>query len=199
MTVHDVTMHPPRIYPRSVIQPQPKEVVSGKVALLDLSPIAYKLMHPDDRDGWSQERVVAAIGMYRKFLIVNGMYPTRPHVPTPDIDAVWHVHMQDTAKYRVDCQYVFGAFLDHFPYLGLRGKDDAEALAASFAETRELFVSLFGHDICIGNSAKIEPQSCVGNGCSNGHVPDQDPSSCVGNGCSNGTARDARPAVDFVV
>lgn len=137
-------------------------------------------MHPDDNVGWTQERVRGAADLYRKFLVLNGMYPEQAIVPTPDIDAVWHAHMQDTAKYRLDCDYVFGAFLDHFPYVGLRGNDDARYLQSSFAKTRVLFAEVFGHDLC---------ETAVDSS--------EEASSCVGNGCSNGSSSDIRPVVDF--
>jgi hypothetical protein len=55
--------------------------------------------------------------------------------------------MLDTAKYRADCDYVFGHFMDHFPYAGLRGAADRRAWRADFARTRRLFREHFGIDI----------------------------------------------------
>jgi hypothetical protein len=42
---------------------------------------------------------------------------------------------------------VFGRFLDHFPYAGLRGEVDRHAWREDFATTRGLFREHFGVDI----------------------------------------------------
>ena len=55
--------------------------------------------------------------------------------------------MLDTAKYRADCDEVFGRFLDHFPYAGLRGEDDRRAWREDFVRTRHLFAEQFSAEI----------------------------------------------------
>ncbi len=182
---------PPMEYHRSIIRPQPKEVMLEKSAKLDLRPIAYKLMNPDRGEGWTKERVIEAVGTYRKLLVLNGMFPERPIVPTHDVDEVWHTHVQDTAKYRVDCDYLFGAFFDHFPYFGLRGEEDAQRLTESFIQTRKLYIEVFGFDPYEkADHTECDSRSC--NSCS----------SCQnGCGCQGAVsgADNSRPTVDFVV
>jgi anti-sigma regulatory factor (Ser/Thr protein kinase) len=85
--------------------------------------------------------------LYRCFLKLCVLYPGVSVVPTRAIDRVWHAHMLDTAKYRADCQLVFGGFLDHFPYAGLRGEEDRLAWLADFARTRTLFRGHFGVEL----------------------------------------------------
>jgi hypothetical protein len=57
---------------------------------------------------------------------------------------VWHTHILDTAKYAADSEQVFGFFLHHFPYFGLRGPDDETAMRAAYDRTRDLFRACFG-------------------------------------------------------
>jgi hypothetical protein len=119
-----------------------------RIDLLDLEPIVYKLMHPEpgetalglpdaDRD----------VALYRCFLKLCVLYPDATIVPTRQLDRVWHTHMLDTAKYRADCDRVFGQFMDHFPYAGLCGEDDSHTWRENFARTRRLFAEQFGVEI----------------------------------------------------
>ncbi|NER37049.1 MAG: glycine-rich domain-containing protein-like [Oscillatoria sp. SIO1A7] len=117
---------------------------ASKVKELDLGPIAYKLMNPDEGNGWSREKTTGAIARYLMFLCLIYLYPNRPIIPTPEIDAVWHQHILDTSKYAEDCERLFGRFIHHFPYFGQRGESDRENLAIAFAETQALFQEHFG-------------------------------------------------------
>ncbi len=115
---------------------------------LDLEPIAFKLTHPDpDEDALTLDQADDGIALYRMFLKLRVLHPRTSIVPTKAIDRVWHAHMLDTAKYRADCQLVFGRFLDHFPYAGLRGEADRVAWLADFRQTQWLFSEAFGVDI----------------------------------------------------
>jgi len=75
------------------------------------------------------------------------MFPAQSLVPSKDIDAFWHQHILDTKKYAEDCDMIFGYFLHHFPYFGIRGEDDARSLKEAFADTKKLFLDYFGIDI----------------------------------------------------
>jgi len=48
--------------------------------------------------------------------------------------------------YAEDYQRVFGEFIHHFPYFGMRSAEDAEDLAASFEATKSLYRSLFDEE-----------------------------------------------------
>jgi hypothetical protein len=61
-----------------------------------------------------------------------------------DVDTFWHYHILDTRKYAADCQAVFGQFLHHFPYSGLRGNEDAAAHEAACERMRVLYEETFG-------------------------------------------------------
>ena len=119
-----------------------------QVDALDLEPVVYKLMHPEPGDkACSLAEANRAIALYQCFLKLCVLYPGTAIVPTRQLDHVWHTRMLDTAKYRTDCDHVFGHFMDHFPYPGLRGQDDRRARRAGFAQTRRLLREHFGIEI----------------------------------------------------
>jgi hypothetical protein len=47
-------------------------------------------------------------------------------------------------SYRVDCDAIFGRFLEHFPYFGLRGPQDAQDLSDSYDVTLQVYREAFG-------------------------------------------------------
>lgn len=113
---------------------------------IDLSPICFKLVNCEEGAvPWSEETVWRVEPTYRQFLFLTGIVGNSASiVPTVEIDQMWHTHILDTQKYAVDCETMFGHFLHHFPYLGMRGKEDRLALHSSFEETGELFARYFG-------------------------------------------------------
>lgn len=119
-----------------------------QVDALDLEPIVYKLTHPEPGERrLSLTEADQDVALYRCFLKLCVLYPADALVPTRRLDYVWHTHMLDTAKYRADCDAVFGHFMDHFPYAGLRGEEDRRAWREDFASTRLLFRKHFGIEI----------------------------------------------------
>ncbi|WP_395406468.1 glycine-rich domain-containing protein [Pseudoduganella sp. UC29_106] len=114
------------------------------VADLDLEPIKVKLMHVESGEGWSLEKVNAVEFEYRRFLYLMKMFPNEQTAPLMDVDIFWHYHILDTMKYAVDCEKVFGYFLHHFPYIGLRGEDDEEAHERVGNRMKELYEETFG-------------------------------------------------------
>lgn len=133
-------MHPEAVTPLNF------DEACSRIADLDLEPIAYKLAYPEEGEGWSPSEAYRVIDLYRHFLVLNGVYPSRPIVPTKEIDKVWHTHILDTSKYRADCEQALGRFLDHFPYFGMRGDKDAARLEEEFEASRGLFLQHFGVD-----------------------------------------------------
>jgi hypothetical protein len=119
-----------------------------RIDALDLEPIAYKLIHPEPGEmALSLADADQAVALYRCFLKLCLLHPDATIVPTRQLDRVWHAHVPDTAKYRADCDHLFGYFMDHFPYAGLRGEDDRRMWRADFAQTRRLFAEHFGVEI----------------------------------------------------
>jgi hypothetical protein len=114
---------------------------------LDYGPLAYKLMNPESGDGISLAEATHLIEKYRRFLLLLGFYPHLPIVPSRSIDAVWHIHLLDSAKYREDCQVLFGKFADHWPYFGMKDADERELLESAFKQTQELWLQEFGEEM----------------------------------------------------
>lgn len=120
------------------------------IAALDLEPIKVKLMHVESGEGWSLEKVNAVEFEYRRFLYLMKMFPQEQTAPLMDVDIFWHYHILDTMKYAIDCEAVFGYFLHHFPYIGLRGEDDEEAHRRVGDRMKELYEETFGEPYGIG-------------------------------------------------
>ncbi|AVR95805.1 glycine-rich domain-containing protein [Pseudoduganella armeniaca] len=113
------------------------------IAELDLDPIKVKLMHAESGEGWTLERANAVEFEYRRFLYLMKKFPNEQTAPLQDVDTFWHYHILDTLKYATDCQRVFGYFLHHFPYIGLRGEADEEAHERVGARMKELYEATF--------------------------------------------------------
>ena len=95
--------------------------LSEAVRSLNLECIAYKVAYDE---GWDLLKVDRAEFYYRCFLQANLNHPEKRLAPTREIDIFWHHHILDTQKYMEDCQAIFGRYLHHFPYSGLRSQQD---------------------------------------------------------------------------
>lgn len=84
--------------------------------------VAFKVAFDE---GWSLEEIDDAEFYYRCFLQAHKEFPNKRIVPTRKIDIFWHHHILDTQKYHDDCQKIFGHYLHHFPYSGIRGENDS--------------------------------------------------------------------------
>jgi len=120
-------------------------LVECKAALeLNLDPIKAKLMHVQSGEGWSREKADAVEHEYRRFLCLMKLYPDEPTAPLVDVDTFWHYHILDTQKYAADCAQVFGYFLHHDPYVGLRGDGDEQVRLDSGQRMKALYEATFG-------------------------------------------------------
>ncbi|WP_107141156.1 glycine-rich domain-containing protein [Pseudoduganella armeniaca] len=138
------------------------------IAALDLEPIKVKLMHVESGEGWSLEKVDAVEFEYRRFLYLMKMFPQEQTAPLMDVDIFWHYHILDTMKYALDCEAVFGYFLHHFPYIGLRGEDDEAAHRRVGDRMKELYEETFGEPYGIGAHGGAAPEAAY-----SGRVSDQ--------------------------
>jgi hypothetical protein len=111
---------------------------------LDLDPIKVKLMHVESGESWSQAKANAVEKEYRRFLWLMKMYPNESIAPLVDVDTFWHYHILDTMKYARDCEQVFGYFLHHYPYVGMRGGQDEQFRLDSGERMRTLYEASFG-------------------------------------------------------
>ncbi|EAI6711023.1 hypothetical protein CG370_08150 [Campylobacter upsaliensis] len=111
---------------------------------LDLEPIIVKIMDKVEGKGWELSYTQLIEAEYRKFLLLMLKYPNEAIVPPQQVDEFWHYHILDTMKYEKDCKDIFGYFVHHFPYFGMRGKDDESNLKTAWNRTCELYIYSFG-------------------------------------------------------
>jgi hypothetical protein len=120
------------------------EQVIAAIQALDLAPIKLKLMDREEGAGWSREHAERMEIAYKRFLTLLVKYPDEVIAPTREVDRFWHGHILDTLKYAEDCENVFGQFLHHFPYFGMRGEEDAANLRAAAENMRRIHAREFG-------------------------------------------------------
>jgi hypothetical protein len=130
-----------------------------RVSRLDFTMLKRKMIEETD---WTSEFCEEVESLYRMFLALNARYPDRKICPTGPIDEFWHAHIVDTRAYTRDCDQVFGKYLHHFPYFGMRGPEDKVALEDTFRESIELFIIHFGIDPTGG---EILARSCSSQRC----------------------------------
>jgi hypothetical protein len=133
--------------------------------LLDLSNVKMKLADSEEGPGLSTDYIELMEAEYRKFLGLQLLYPGADIVPCKLVDEMWHRHILDTAAYREDCDAIFGRFLDHFPYFGMRGEEDAQALHDAYADTLDRYRDAVGEPpadtwITVDASAKCKRTAC---------------------------------------
>ncbi|MGB3412454.1 MAG: hypothetical protein WBA45_14800 [Microthrixaceae bacterium] len=147
------------------------------VEQIDMSMILVKLT--DEREPPSLPRAEAerACGEYRMFLALLLVYPDEVLVPSKLVDLVWHQHILDTWAYQGDCDRLFGFFLHHFPYLGLRGPEDERYLAERFERTAGLVRAHFASEYEVSSYCGGGGGGCGGGGgggCGRVDVPRSD-------------------------
>lgn len=111
---------------------------------LDLEPIMVKAMDKEEGLGWNLDITKTVAEEYRKYLTLCLENPNDNIVPSGMVDDFWHLHILDTQKYQEDCQNIFGYFLHHFPYFGMRGEEDARNLQKAWNESCQLYEQRFG-------------------------------------------------------
>lgn len=118
---------------------------------INFDMIVEKITAPDENVAklWSEEAARAAISYYRNFLKILRKHGESHDFlpPSIEIDEIWHHHILDTSKYQKDCQVIFGTFLHHYPYFGMRDEADHNALTSAFDVTQRLYVEEFGEPI----------------------------------------------------
>ncbi len=136
--------------------------IEAALARLDLEPIIFKLTHSGEGHEWSREKAERIAVCYRRFLFLT-VTAGEPIVPTLDLDEFWHAHILDTRKYMADCDEIFGFYLHHFPYFGLRGDVDAANLRHAAERTRALYLERYGESYQAGEAANcdVSCQACA--------------------------------------
>lgn len=114
---------------------------------LNLEPIVFSLTHRKEGPEWSIEKCRLVEKWYRRYFYLVSLYPESGLVPSKDIDVFWHTHILDTRKYMEDCDHLLGRYFHHFPYFGMRGKEDRKNLKRAFEETELLYLKHFGESL----------------------------------------------------
>ena len=122
----------------------PAQVIPSRIAAMDLSMVKLKLMDTEEGEGWSADECTRLELEYRRYLALSLQYPDKAIVPSKLVDKFWHFHILDTQAYAEDCQRAFGYFLHHYPYFGMRGEEDAQALGMAYDDTLALYEHHFG-------------------------------------------------------
>lgn len=111
---------------------------------INFAGVRMKLADTKEGKGWDDKTLDHVEKEYRRFLALAYAYPERRIVPDRMVDEFWHQHILDTRAYADDTRAIFGHFLHHFPYLGMRGPDDEERLMQHYSESLELHRLHFG-------------------------------------------------------
>ena len=126
---------------------------------IDFTMVKQKLGDKEEGLGWSGEQCDEAETEYKKFLALKRTYPEKEIVPNKQVDLFWHQHILDTQQYAKDCENIFGYFLHHFPYFGMRDEQDMQDLLDAFEATKALHVLHFGNHLD-GNAPKCKTHHC---------------------------------------
>jgi hypothetical protein len=129
---------------------------------LDLEPIKFKLMNPDssEKTAWNLEKADRVAELYIMFLQLCLLYPNKIISPSLEVDKFWHEHILDTHMYHKDCQNIFGYYLHHYPYFGIRGEQDKENLQSVFTETQLLYQLHFDVSLTLDCSETSNQSQC---------------------------------------
>lgn len=153
------TMSTSLILPSAISELRIAELIGKKIdadiASIDLEMVKMKLCEPSEGIGWTRDQVEDAEIEYKRYLHLTRHfpYPTHSVVPNKIMDIMWHYHILDTRAYHKDCQRVFGHYLHHFPYFGLRGDEDEKNLHKQFECTKEYYLQAFGENMARNREA----------------------------------------------
>ncbi|MCS7027441.1 MAG: hypothetical protein NZ519_01635 [Bacteroidia bacterium] len=120
--------------------------IAPEIASIDLEMVKMKLQDPEEGENWTKEQCESAELEYKRYLHLCKKYG-KGMVPNRIMDKFWHYHILDTRAYHKDCEKIFGHYLHHFPYFGMRGEQDAENLKQAFCRTKALYFETFGEDM----------------------------------------------------
>lgn len=122
----------------------PDDALAQLAILLDLTAVRIKLADPEEGHAMSEAELDLSEQEYRRFLALHLAFPDADIVPCKLVDTIWHQHILDTRTYHADCEAIFGDYLHHFPYFGMRGADDAQALSDAYGDTLRRYREAFG-------------------------------------------------------
>ena len=116
--------------------------IDPNIAAIDLEMVKTKLQDKEEGLGWTAEQCESAEIEYKRYLNLC-LKHGKGIVPNKIMDNMWHFHILDTRAYVKDCDKVFGHYLHHYPYFGMRGEEDAQNLKNSFDDTKIKYEQAF--------------------------------------------------------
>ncbi|MGY4537411.1 hypothetical protein ACVW0P_001830 [Mucilaginibacter sp. UYNi724] len=126
---------------------------------IDFTMVKLKIQDKEEGLGWIAAQCDEAEKDYKKFLALKRTYPEKEIVPNKLVDLFWHQHILDTQKYASDCETIFGYFVHHFPYFGMKDEQDMQDLVDAFEETKALHALHFVGDYA-GTIPKCKAHRC---------------------------------------
>jgi hypothetical protein len=132
----------------STTVPAPATALTDALArvdeVIDLTNVRRKLADPEEGRGYSAAALDSMEAEYRRYLALKLAFPDADIVPCKIVDEMWHQHILDTMAYAIDCEALFGYFLHHYPYFGMRDDAEAQQLIDAYADTIERYTAAFG-------------------------------------------------------
>jgi hypothetical protein len=129
------------------------------ISALDFTLVKQKIQDREEGLGWNALQCNEAEAEYKRFLALKRTYPEKEIVPNKQVDLFWHQHILDTQKYAEDCETVFGHFIHHFPYFGMKDEQDMQNLVDAFEETKGLYALHFTGNFT-GEAPKCKAPKC---------------------------------------
>lgn len=146
MSVTPTLVYADKLSPDRIAYLIHKQRIAPEIAATDLEMVKLKLREKTEGEAWTVAQCEAAEIEYKRYLQLCLIYG-KGIVPNKIMDTMWHYHILDTRAYHQDCERLFGYYLHHYPYFGMRGEEDAQHLKASFAQTQVLYEQLFGESM----------------------------------------------------
>lgn len=122
--------------------------VRNYIDAIDFTFVKMKLQSPSEGgQGWPEKKVDFVEKQYKNWVFLRRKYIDQMMPPTVDIDQFWHGHILDTHIYHRDCAAIFGAYLHHYPYFGMGGKEDYQNLLDAFQNTLKGYHKEYGEEL----------------------------------------------------
>lgn len=147
------TIDDPLIGGRPDEEPLPARIEDQEEARRYIDAIDFETMKSKNESsehggiGWPRGKLDFVERQYKNWLFLRRKYEGQPLPPPEDIDDFWHLHILDTRAYHRDTAAIFGYYLHHFPYFGIRSDEDKRHLDAAFAETEGRYREEFDDEI----------------------------------------------------
>jgi len=120
--------------------------IDKEIAALDFGMIKLKLQEPDEGEDWTADQCESAELEYKRYLHLCKIFGPGI-VPNRIMDIFWHYHILDTRAYHSNCDLVFGGYLHHYPYFGMRGEQDSLDLQEAFFVTKQRYLETFREEM----------------------------------------------------